>query len=69
MIRRPDLGTNCLPRLSAGDTGSQRVLRWGEGQDSLFCFVLFFSSFFLIVKLDLFPSSARQSRIYYLNSM
>ena len=26
----PDLGPNCLPRLSAEDTSRQRVKKWGQ---------------------------------------
>ena len=28
----PDLGPNCLPRLSADDDGRQRVKPWSQGQ-------------------------------------
>ena len=47
-IVRPDLGPNCLPRLSADDTGRQRVNMFDHCVQISNLWSLFFSFFFLI---------------------
>ena len=34
-MRKPELGPNCLPRLSAGDTGRQRINSINNKQDTI----------------------------------